>query len=164
MVTDFNQLAIIVSKALKEKDFKLVTAESCTGGIAAGVVTSIEGSSSWFDRGFITYSNESKQEMLKVNGETIRQFGAVSEAVAKEMSEGALKQSHAQVSIAITGIAGPGGGSAEKPVGTVCFAWTSELWETKTSCEHFEGDRTSIREQAVHFALKKLLEYLMESV
>jgi nicotinamide-nucleotide amidase len=141
---------------LQQHQIKLVTAESCTGGGLAQAITAIPGSSGWFERGFVTYSNASKQELLGVKSSTLETYGAVSEQTAIEMAEGALRASHAQLSIAITGIAGPDGGSADKPVGTVWFAWSLNN-VTQSELQLFSGDRLSIREQAVIFALEKLL-------
>lgn len=146
---------------LKQRRYKLVTAESCTAGLLAAEITSVSGSSDWFDRGFVTYSNESKQEMLAVKSETLEKFGAVSEETAREMAEGALQKSHATISLSVTGIAGPDGGTPEKPVGTVWFAWASKgLFDTFSLVQHFEGDRTSIRRQATQFALETLYHKL----
>jgi nicotinamide-nucleotide amidase len=148
--------------AMQQKGWMLVTAESCTGGWLAQVVTAIAGSSTWFDRGFVTYSNAAKQDMLAVRPETLAEFGAVSQETAREMVVGALAQSQAQVAIAITGIAGPGGGSAEKPVGSVCFAWAVSGNSIAGSMQHFPGDRRQIRAASVAFALKQLLENVGE--
>lgn len=136
----------------------IVTAESCTGGWIAQELTSIAGSSAWFDRGFVTYSNQSKQEMLGVSESALLLHGAVSEQVVKEMAEGALLHSGAQLSVATSGIAGPDGGSAEKPVGTVWFAWANREDETKTLVCCFNGDRESVRKQAVRVALEGFLQ------
>jgi nicotinamide-nucleotide amidase len=151
------------SAALAKTDRRrllLATAESCTGGWAAQVITHTAGSSAWFERGFVTYSNEAKVEMLGVRAETLENFGAVSEETAVEMASGALKNSNALISLAITGIAGPTGGSPGKPVGTVCFAWcrVGEAANAETSV--FEGDREAIRRQAVVHALRGLLRRL----
>jgi nicotinamide-nucleotide amidase len=140
----------------------LVTAESCTGGAVATAITAIDGSSSWFERAFVTYSNTSKMEMLGVCADTLDQAGAVSEATVLEMVDGALKQSHASIAIAISGIAGPGGGSVDKPVGTVCFAWQDKRGWKKVETAYFSGDRTQVRTQAVYYALQTLHDYLME--
>lgn len=152
-------LATEVGRRLKAQNAMLVTAESCTGGWAAQAVTSIPGCSDWFERGFVTYSNPSKEEMLGVQAETLRRHGAVSEPVAREMALGALARSKATIALAVTGVAGPGGGSADKPVGTVCFAWAREgtlLSETR----HFPGDRESVRRQSVIHALEGLVKLL----
>ncbi|MDW6001784.1 CinA family protein [Vibrio mangrovi] len=140
----------------------LATAESCTGGGIATAITAIAGSSAWFDRAFVTYSNEAKMEMLGVQPETLTKWGAVSEATAREMAEGAVQHSRASIAISVSGIAGPGGGSAEKPVGTVCFAWKAQSGWEKIETVHFSGDRTQIRSQAVYHALKTLHDYLEE--
>jgi len=117
-------LARRVGSRLKRRRLKLATAESCTGGWIAQAVTSVAGSSEWFERGFVTYSNEAKKEMLGVRAATLSRHGAVSEETAREMAAGALKRSEAHVALAVTGIAGPGGGTRKKPVGMVCFAWS----------------------------------------
>ncbi len=146
--------------ALKVRGFVLVLAESCTGGMVAQAVTSIAGSSVWFDRGFVTYSNAAKIEMLGISPATLEKFGAVSEEVAKEMALGALKNSHAQIAGSITGIAGPDGGSAEKPVGTVCFAWASINIQTEAITIKFTGNREEIRQQAAAALMAGLIERL----
>jgi nicotinamide-nucleotide amidase len=144
---------------LNARNWRLVTAESCTGGLIAAAVTEIAGSSAWFDRGFVTYTDDSKQELLGVQLDTLRQFGAVSEATVREMAFGALRASKADVAIAISGIAGPGGGSASKPVGTVCLAWARKedaLDEVKAMTKHFGGNRSDVRLAASLLALKHL--------
>lgn len=153
-------LADQLGAALKAHKLTLALAESCTGGMAAQTVTAIAGSSTWFDRGFVTYSNQSKQEMLHVATKTISTYGAVSEQTATEMALGALKNSHAQIAGSITGIAGPDGGSAEKPVGTVCFAWVGINQPLQTTTQYFHGDRHAIRQQAVVALLTNLLAAL----
>ncbi len=135
----------------------LATAESCTGGWVAQVITHTAGSSAWFDRGFVTYSNEAKLQMLGVSAETLERHGAVSLETAADMATGALKNSNALFSLSITGIAGPTGGSPGKPVGTVCFAWCRVGAEASTETVVFAGDREAIRRQAVHHALRGLL-------
>ncbi|HJS78659.1 MAG TPA: CinA family protein [Burkholderiales bacterium] len=137
----------------------LAIAESCTGGWVAQAVTAIAGSSDWFDRGFVTYSNDAKQEMLGVRADTLARHGAVSEQTAREMAQGALARSKATVALAVTGVAGPGGGSAEKPVGMVCFAWASRQ-TIRTETIHFSGDRESVRRQSVIHALEGVLKGL----
>lgn len=141
----------------------LAAAESCTGGWLAQSVTAIAGSSAWFDRGFVTYSNAAKVDMLGVPEATLERHGAVSEATARAMAQGALTHSRADWAVAITGIAGPGGGSPDKPVGTVCFAWAARAsgCEARTRC--FAGDRAEVRAQAVGHALSGLLERLATS-
>jgi nicotinamide-nucleotide amidase len=154
-----NHLAEKVGKKLKASRAMLVTAESCTGGWVAQAVTSIAGSSDWFERGFITYSNDSKQELLGVRSETLARHGAVSEETACEMAQGALERSKGTLALAVTGVAGPGGGSAAKPVGMVCFAWASKRTVTSET-QRFAGDRESVREQSVIRALEGVLEQL----
>ena len=160
MDADLVALSQAVGLACRRHGLLLATAESCTGGWTAQVITHTGGSSAWFERGFVTYSNESKIEMLGVHPETLEQFGAVSLETASEMATGALNHSNALISLAITGIAGPTGGSPGKPVGTVCFAWC-RLGETAdTEAAVFAGDREAIRRQAVVHALRGLLRRL----
>lgn len=139
----------------------LAAAESCTGGWLAQSVTAIAGSSTWFDRGFVTYSNAAKIEMLGVPETTLERHGAVSEATARAMAQGVLRNSRADWAVAITGIAGPSGGSPEKPVGTVCFAWAQKDNGCEAQVCHFAGDRTAVREQSVRHALNGLLKRVM---
>ncbi len=154
-------LAETVGRLLGAKGEKLVTAESCTGGGVAEAVTAIAGSSEWFDRGFITYSNEAKVEMLRVSAETLARHGAVSEETAREMALGALAVSPGTVSVSVTGIAGPTGGSRAKPVGTVCFAWArSGEAMPRSETRRFAGDRDSVRSQSVVRALQGVSELL----
>lgn len=157
--TVVHQLAIRVGNKLRDERLMLATAESCTGGMVATAITDISGSSAWFERGFVTYSNLAKIEMIGVPAALIEQHGAVSEPVAKAMAEGALRNSRAQVSVAITGVAGPAGGSEAKPVGTVSFAWSNRL-DTGVETQLFKGDREQVRAQAAAHALRKLLEFL----
>jgi nicotinamide-nucleotide amidase len=152
-------LANTLGARLKRANEMLATAESCTGGWAAQVVTSVAGSSAWFERGFVTYSNEAKQELLGVRAETLRAHGAVSEETACEMARGALERSRATVSVSITGVAGPAGGTPEKPVGTVCFAW-ARAGEVRSETRRFAGDRESIRRQSVILALEGVMRAL----
>ncbi len=159
-IVELETLAREIGHTLKKQGLKLATAESCTGGWAAQLVTSVAGSSEWFDRGFVTYTNVSKREMLGVKTTTLSRFGAVSEQAAREMAEGAIAHSHAQVALAITGIAGPSGGTPEKPAGTVCFAWAGKKRETKSAKHHFTGDREAVRRQSVETALRGLLDYI----
>lgn len=140
--------------------YKLATAESCTGGMVAATMTDRAGSSDFFDRGFVTYSNAAKQDMLGVASLTLDNHGAVSEETAGEMAQGAKGNSLADLSLSITGIAGPGGGTADKPVGTVCFGWTLTNDETTTSTQHFSGNREEVRQQAAAFAVEQLLRLL----
>ncbi len=157
---DLVVLTTRVGAKLKAQNLMLATAESCTGGWVAQAVTAIAGSSDWFDRGFVTYSDAAKRDMLGVNAATLASYGAVSEQTAREMAAGALAHSRAQVALAITGIAGPSGGSPEKPVGTVCFAWSRKDAAPIAQTRLFKGDRESVRRQSVMFALQTLLELL----
>lgn len=149
-----------VAEALITRGWKLACAESCTGGGISAAATSLAGSSRWFDRGFVTYSNQAKQDMLGVRPETLAKFGAVSEATVREMAAGALARSQAQVAVAVSGIAGPGGGAAEKPVGTVCVGWAVKGGEPIVRTEHFSGDRSAVRAQTVTCALQGILDVL----
>ena len=151
-------LAQRLGQALKQAGQCLAVAESCTGGWVAKVITDIEGSSGWFDRGFVTYTNESKQEMLGVSGSTLSNHGAVSEETVREMAQGVLQHSRADYSLAISGIAGPSGGTPYKPVGTVCLAWASRDGWLETRQEIFNGDRNQVRMQAVRAALQRVLD------
>jgi len=153
-------LAEKVGAALKASGQRIVTAESCTGGWVAQVVTSVAGSSAWFERGFVTYSNEAKQELLGVPAQVLGRHGAVSEETAGAMVEGALARSHGSVALSITGIAGPTGGTPAKPVGTVCFGWMVKGGEPVTQTRVFEGDREEVRRRSVVHALEKVLELL----
>ncbi|OGT70903.1 MAG: hypothetical protein A3H43_01575 [Gammaproteobacteria bacterium RIFCSPLOWO2_02_FULL_42_9] len=154
MLSDFKALASTVGELLRAKSYKLVTAESCTGGLLSAAITSVAGSSKWFERGFVTYSNESKQELLGV--QTIEEFGAVSEQTACAMADGALKNSQADISLAITGVAGPDGGT--KPIGTVWIACAVKGESAHATLNHFAGNRQSVREQAVSAALNLLFD------
>jgi nicotinamide-nucleotide amidase len=145
---------------LRQRGLMLATAESCTGGWVAQLVTSVPGSSQWFDRGFVTYSNSAKQEMLGVSAAVLEQHGAVSEQTVAAMVSGALSHSHAQVALAISGVAGPAGGSLEKPVGTVCLAWGMTDQPVVTRRLQLPGERQEVRRQAVVLALNGLLELL----
>jgi nicotinamide-nucleotide amidase len=147
-------------RRLIDRGLVLVTAESCTGGLVAGAITEIAGASSVFDRGFVTYSNAAKQTMLGVSEDTLVQYGAVSEQVARAMAEGALHHSLADMSIAITGIAGPSGGSIEKPVGLVHFACATKSTTVHKRIIFTQGDRTGIREAAAHQAICLVLDCL----
>ena len=152
-----NALARKLGRRLKARRARLVTAESCTGGWVAQAVTSISGSSDWFDRGFVTYSNAAKREMLGVRKQTLRRHGAVSEETAREMASGALRQSDGTIAVAVTGIAGPTGGSDGKPVGMVCFCWATRNHQS-TETRRFRGNRESVRRQSVVHALKGVLK------
>lgn len=160
--TATKQAAQLAEMFLKTSS-KLATAESCTGGGLAEILTRIPGSSAWFERGFITYSNAAKQEMLAVPAETLEQFGAVSEATASAMAKGAVENSHADYGVAITGIAGPDGGTKEKPVGTVCFAWYKRNEGGSTASICFDGDRLKVREQACMLAMQGLIDMLQKA-
>ena len=151
-------LAIQVGELLKTNGEKLTTAESCTGGWIAQCLTAIAGSSDWFERGFVTYSNEAMVDMLGVDAETLAAHGAVSEATAAAMAAGALRHSRADWALSVTGIAGPGGGTPSKPVGTVCFGWAAGDGRVDTQTVHFAGDREQVRAQSVAHALGGLLE------
>jgi nicotinamide-nucleotide amidase len=151
-------LAAQVGGMLKSHGLMLVTAESCTGGGVAQAITEIAGSSGWFERGFVTYANAAKVEMLGVSPETLNIHGAVSEATVREMAEGALRHSHAHISLAVSGVAGPDGGTPEKPVGTVWFAWSMRNGATRARLHHLAGSRAEIRAQSVRIALQGLLE------
>lgn len=154
---DLAALAIKTATALHNSAQVLVTAESCTGGWVAKLMTDIAGSSAWFDRGFVTYTNQSKQELLQVSLASLEQYGAVSEQVVKEMTTGALAYSPATIALAVSGIAGPSGGSEEKPVGMVCFSWQQADKESVEETQFFSGDRQAIRQQAVHYALERMI-------
>ena len=160
MTERLDGLALDLGHRLRDAGLRLAIAESCTGGWASKVVTDIPGSSAWFDRGFVTYSNEAKQEMLDVAATALAEHGAVSEPVALEMARGALERSRAGVAVAITGIAGPDGGTEDKPVGTVCFAWAFEGRAPLTQRVQFAGNREEVRHQSVRLALERLLELL----
>jgi len=153
------QLCEQLASTLLARGWMVATAESCTGGMIAARCTDLSGSSQWFERGFVTYSNAAKSELLGVPAELIAQHGAVSEAVACAMADGALRHAHAQVSVAVTGIAGPTGGSADKPVGTVWFAWCVNE-QLSSERRVFDGDRAAIREATVAHALQGLLKRL----
>lgn len=157
---ELTKLAIQLGIALKANGQMLALAESCTGGMVAEAVTGIAGSSQWFERGFVTYSNPSKIDMLGVDAQVIADFGAVSEQTAQAMALGALKRSQAQLAASITGIAGPDGGSTEKPVGTVCFSWAAKDGRLVLATHHFAGDRKQIRQLASQQCLLGLLALL----
>ncbi|MDO8310816.1 MAG: nicotinamide-nucleotide amidase [Sideroxyarcus sp.] len=159
-----NELAVKVGTALKAHGLMLATAESCTGGGVAHALTDISGSSAWFERGFVTYSNTAKVEMLGVRQSTLDAHGAVSEATIREMAAGALAHSRANISVSISGIAGPDGGTAEKPVGTVWFAWALRDGEVHARLHHLTGNRAAIREQSVQIALQGVLNLLNSNI
>ena len=154
------RLAEKVGAALKRRGLMLVTAESCTGGWVAEAVTMVPGSSEWFERGFVTYTHISKREMLDVSADTLGRYGDVSEPTVREMVTGALTRSHGQIALSVSGIAGPGGGTPQKPVGTVCFAWGSRNRPPASETRRFRGDREAVRRQSVARALKGVLALL----
>jgi len=155
-----SQLTVgLLADVLVKKHWQLATAESCTGGLIAAACTDLAGSSDWFERGFVTYSNAAKTELLGVAPQLIEHHGAVSEAVVRAMAAGALARSQAQVAVAVTGIAGPGGGSADKPVGTVWLGWATPAGIT-SEVQHFGGDRAAVRTATVHHALTQLVTLL----
>ena len=149
-------LCLELSALLRQRRWMLATAESCTGGMIAAACTELAGSSDWFERGFVTYSNAAKTELLSVPSALIETYGAVSEPVVRAMAVGAVAHAKAQVAMAVTGIAGPGGGSPDKPVGTVWLGWCVE-GEVVSTCQHFTGDRAQVRAATVDHALAQLL-------
>ncbi|HEX5354748.1 MAG TPA: CinA family protein [Aquabacterium sp.] len=153
-------LVQILADRLLARGWQMATAESCTGGLIAAACTELAGSSAWFDRGFVTYSNQAKTDQLGVDAALIAAHGAVSEAVARAMAEGALRQARVQLAVAVTGIAGPSGGSPDKPVGTVWLAWAVAGMPTRAVCALFEGDRAHIRAQTCDAALNGLIQAL----
>lgn len=163
MHSELEELSEQLGARLLERGEWLVTAESCTGGWVAQTVTAIAGSSGWFDRGFVTYSNAAKRDMLGVPETTLDRHGAVSEATARAMAIGALKHSRGDWSVAITGIAGPSGGTPDKPVGTVCFAWAWRAGGCEAQTCHFPGGRTEVRALSVRHALRGLLARLRDA-
>ena len=154
MDNELLELSERLGALLKSKEIKIATAESCTGGWIAKIITDVSGSSAWFDRGFVTYSNAAKMQMLEVKPETLEQYGAVSAQTATEMVNGALAHSDADCAIAVTGIAGPEGGTAEKPVGTVFIAWAYKKQDVKVVQQKLMGNRHQIRRQTVKIALE----------
>ncbi|MBU3540702.1 CinA family protein [Polynucleobacter sp. UB-Tiil-W10] len=154
-----SDLTKTLADILLSRNWTLSLAESCTGGLVCATLTELAGSSEWFERGYITYSNEAKNECLGVPAQLIESHGAVSEQTAKAMAEGARINSGGDVAISITGIAGPSGGSADKPVGTVCFGWATEN-QSLTKTMRFDGDRQAVRRQATEFALTELIALL----
>jgi nicotinamide-nucleotide amidase len=156
---DTPALAGLLAELLQQRGWMLATAESCTGGLIAGACTELSGSSLWFERGFVTYSNAAKTELLGVDAALIAAHGAVSEPVARAMAEGALARSQAQAAVSVTGVAGPTGGSPEKPVGTVWFGW-SVAGRVRTERRRFDGDRATVRAATVRHALQMLVNLL----
>ena len=154
------RLARVLGRSCRRRGVYVATAESCTGGGAAEAITRISGSSGWFERGFVTYTNAAKKEMLGVSQRTLSRHGAVSEQVAREMAAGALAHSDARVSVAITGVAGPTGGTRAKPVGLVWFAWGVRRGAVQARAFRFRGDRAAIRRESVGVALRGLIDLL----
>ena len=159
MSKDVQSLCEELARRLQARGWMLATAESCTGGMIAAACTDLGGSSNWFERGFVTYSNEAKAELLGVDAALIAQHGAVSEVVARAMAFGAVRHSRGQVSVAVTGVAGPTGGSPQKPVGTVWFGFQVD-GQLTSETRRFDGDRAAVREATVQHALRRLLELL----
>lgn len=163
MIDETYFLAAQLGQRLSDRGAKVTTAESCTGGGVARAITAVPGSSVWFDCGFVTYSNEAKQRLLGVPAEILQRYGAVSLEVVCAMAQGAAASASADFAIAVSGIAGPGGGSAEKPVGTVWFAWRHP-GGLVSECLHLPGDRESVRDLAVIVALRGLLKTFSDTV
>lgn len=155
-----SMLAAALAAEMKNQGRRLVTAESCTGGWISKVCTDLPGSSEWFERGLVTYSNEAKRELLGVAAGDLHRFGAVSEEIAAAMARGAIENGHGDVSVSVTGIAGPDGGSPDKPVGTVCFGWALPDDVVETEVQRFVGERDAVRRASVARALEGLLERL----
>ena len=158
-MADTHRLVSILAEILKTKHWLMATAESCTGGMISAACTDVAGSSQWFDCGFVSYSNEAKTSLLGVDAALIARHGAVSEAVARAMVQGAMAHSRAQVAVAVTGVAGPSGGSAAKPVGTVWFAWATPAGMV-SELRRFDGDRVAVRSATMHHALQRLVELM----
>jgi nicotinamide-nucleotide amidase len=158
---DIDDVIATLAKTLLAKGWRLSTAESCTGGLVSASITALAGSSEWFERGYITYSNQAKSEDIDVSQNLIEEYGAVSDQVARAMALGTTQNSDSDIALSITGIAGPSGGSPEKPVGTVCFAWVLANDQMISETKHFEGDRQQIRQQACDFSLRKLLSLII---
>jgi nicotinamide-nucleotide amidase len=156
------RLAAELGRRLRARGWRAATAESCTGGLVAAAITAIAGSSDWFERGFVTYSNDAKRELLDVPPASIAEHGAVSEAVAQAMAEGALAHSPADCAVSVTGVAGPGGGTPAKPVGLVCFAWARRGASTVARTHRLDGDRADVRRASVAIALEGLLDLAAE--
>jgi nicotinamide-nucleotide amidase len=153
-------LAARLGRACRKRKVRVAAAESCTGGGVAEAITRVAGSSNWFDRGFVTYSNDAKVKLLGVSKRTLGKHGAVSEETAREMARGALRRSRAQASVAVTGIAGPGGGSRAKPVGLVWFAWAGRGVGVQARAFRFRGNRPAVRRQSVFVAIQGLIQLL----
>lgn len=159
-ITNIVNLSAELGASLRTRGLMLATAESCTGGLLSAMLTEVPGSSAYFERGFVTYSNASKTEMLGVKAETLEKFGAISEETAREMALGAIKHSHAHIAVSITGIAGPDGGTPEKPVGTVCFGIAMKDAPATSITKKLSGNRQQIRHLSVETALLELLKLL----
>jgi nicotinamide-nucleotide amidase len=157
---DITVMAQAMGRRARKHGLFIATAESCTGGGIAAAITRIPGSAKWFDRGFVTYHNLAKHQMLGVRQETLHKYGAVSEQVARQMAAGALRRSQATVSVAVTGIAGPTGGTRDKPVGTVWFAWAAKGNPVQSRMFRFKGDRYEVRRQTVAMALQGIIDLL----
>jgi nicotinamide-nucleotide amidase len=158
-VSTINELALDLGIALTARGWMAATAESCTGGLIAGAITDVSGSSGWFERGFVTYSNEAKIELLGVRPEILSRFGAVSEETARAMVAGALERSRADLAVAVTGVAGPTGGTPEKPVGLVWLAWGVRGGAVEAVSRRFPGNRAAVREATVTVALDGLIKW-----
>ncbi|HKJ18679.1 MAG TPA: CinA family protein [Xanthomonadales bacterium] len=161
MTDSVDNLVVRLAEQLVANGWKMAAAESCTGGWISKVCTDVPGSSAWFERAFITYSNEAKNQMLGVDEKLLLEFGAVSREVAEAMAEGAAANAPVQVSVAVTGVAGPDGGSDEKPVGTVWFAWSVDQ-KIVSECCRFDGDREAVRRQTVEHALERLFSLVKD--
>jgi len=155
---DAAALAVALGRALLARGRRVTVAESCTGGLVAGAITAVAGSSDWFDMGFVTYSNDAKVALLGVPESVLAAHGAVSEETARAMAAGALAKSGADLAAAVTGIAGPSGGTPAKPVGTVCFAWAAKGGAVESATRHFDGDRAAVRAESVNFVLDGLVQ------
>jgi nicotinamide-nucleotide amidase len=155
-------LAIQLGTELSRKKWQITSAESCTGGGLGYAITSVSGSSAWFERSFVTYSNEAKSDLVGVKQETLEQFGAVSQQVVEQMALGAMREANAHVAVSVSGVAGPGGGTELKPVGTVWFGF-AVAGDVYTQVQQFDGDRNSVREQAIVYALNTVTEHLVNS-
>ncbi len=156
---DLSGLVAYLADVLQKKNWQLATAESCTGGLISAACTDLAGSSAWFERGFVSYSNAAKTELLGVDAALIAARGAVSEEVARAMAQGAITHSNAQAAVAVTGVAGPSGGSADKPVGTVCFGFMVD-GRLSSEMKHFDGDRAAVRAATVRHALQRIVALL----
>ena len=161
VLTEFKNTVVLIGEALVSRDATLTTVESCTGGGISCALTAVSGSSAWFERGFVTYSNEAKTELAGVPSTLISEFGAVSVEVAAAMSNGGLKAAHSDFALSVTGIAGPDGGSLEKPVGTVCFGWSFRNGEAETERIVFSGDRSQVRFETIEHALQGMLKRIL---